>query len=70
MIERSTRHLRLTDAGLLLKRHATRILDDVGEAKNALSGLMGLPRGDLRISVPFTFATGLLAQMLPKFLDS
>jgi DNA-binding transcriptional LysR family regulator len=68
LIERSTRSLRLTDAGLLLHRHARRILDDVGEAENALGGLIGLPRGDLRVSVPFTFAAGPLAPMLPLFM--
>ncbi len=68
LVERSTRHLRLTDAGLLLQRHARRILDDVGEAENAIGGLVGQPRGDLRISVPFTFATGPLARALPDFL--
>ncbi len=68
LIERSTRHLRMTDAGLLLQRHARRILDDVGEAENAIGGLVGRPRGDLRVSVPFTFATGPLAHALPAFL--
>ena len=67
LVERSTRHLRLTDAGLLLQRHARRILDDVGEAENAIGGLVGAPRGDLRLSVPFTFAAGPLAPMLPGF---
>jgi DNA-binding transcriptional LysR family regulator len=69
LIERSTRSMRLTDAGLLLHRHARRILDDVGEAENALGGLIGLPRGDLRVSVPFTFAAGPLAPMLPPFMQ-
>ena len=59
----------MTDAGLLLQRHARRILDDVGEAENAIGGLVGSPRGDLRISVPFTFAAGPLAEMLPDFLE-
>jgi DNA-binding transcriptional LysR family regulator len=68
LVERSTRHLRLTDAGLLLRRHANRILDDIGEAENAIGGLVGAPRGDLRISAPFTFAAGPLAPMLPEFL--
>lgn len=68
LVERSTRHLRLTDAGLLLRQHAHRILDDVGEAENAISGLIGKPSGDLRINVPFTFAAGPLASMLPGFL--
>ena len=67
LLERSTRHLRLTDAGLLLQRHARRILDDVGEAEDAIEGLVGVARGTLRVSVPFSFAAGPLAPMLPKF---
>jgi DNA-binding transcriptional LysR family regulator len=68
LIERSTRHMRMTDAGLLLQRHARRILDDVGEAENAIGGLVGHPQGDLRVSVPFTYAAGPLTQALPSFL--
>ncbi len=68
LIERSTRHLRLTDAGLLLQRHARRILDEVSEAENAIGGLIGIPSGTLKVSVPFTFAAGPLADMLPQFL--
>lgn len=68
LVERSTRHLRLTDAGLLLQRHARRILDDVSEAENAIGGLVGRPSGDLRVSAPFTFAAGPLAPMLPGFM--
>lgn len=67
LVERSTRHLRLTDAGRLLQRHARRILDDVAEAETALIGLIGVPRGTLRVSVGFTFAAGPLAAMLPRF---
>ena len=70
LVERSTRHLRLTDAGLLLQRHARRILDDVGEAENAIGGLIGHPQGDLRVSVPFTFAAGPLAKVLPRLLST
>jgi len=68
LVERSTRHLRLTDTGNLLLRHARRILDDVGEAENALSGMIGVPRGTLRVNAPFTFTVGLLTPMLPAFL--
>lgn len=68
LIERSTRHLRLTDAGQLLLRHAHRILDDVDEAENAVGGLVGVPSGVLRVSAGFTFAAGPLAPILPVFL--
>jgi DNA-binding transcriptional LysR family regulator len=70
LIERSTRHLRLTDAGRALHRHAVRILDDISEAENAVGSLIGRPSGTLRVSVGFTFAVGPLAQMLPAFLAS
>src|SRR5512144_637689 len=40
LVERSTRRLRLSDAGLLLQRHARRILDEVGEAEDALAGFV------------------------------
>lgn len=68
LIERSTRHLRLTDAGHLLLRHARRILDDVDEAENAVGGMVGIPSGMLRVSAGFTFAAGPLAPILPLFL--
>jgi DNA-binding transcriptional LysR family regulator len=68
LIERSTRQLRLTDAGLVMQRHARRILDEVGEAENAIGSLTRVPSGTLRVCVPFTFATGLIAHMLPEFL--
>lgn len=69
LIERSTRHLRLTDAGTLFHRHALRILNDVEEAETALGSFAGEPRGTLRVNAPFTFAVGLLAPMLPSFLS-
>jgi DNA-binding transcriptional LysR family regulator len=68
LVERSTRRLRLTDAGLLLQRHARRILDEVGEAEDAIAGFVGVPRGTLRVSAPPSFAAGPLAPMLPGFL--
>ena len=68
LIERSTRHLRLTDAGRLLHRHGARILDDVSEAENEVGRLVGRPSGTLRISVGFTFAAGPLAPMLAGFV--
>lgn len=68
LIERSTRRLRLTDAGLLLQRHAHRILDEIGEAEDAIAGFVGIPRGTLRVSAPPSFAAGPLAPMLPAFL--
>jgi len=68
LVDRSTRHLRLTDAGTLFRPHALRILADVDEASTAMEGLGGVPAGTLRVSLPYTVATALVAPMLPKFL--
>jgi DNA-binding transcriptional LysR family regulator len=68
LIERSTRHLRLTDAGSMLLPHALRILDAAEEAQAALDGLAEIPRGTLKISVTHSFAVGMLTPMLSDFM--
>jgi DNA-binding transcriptional LysR family regulator len=68
LVERSNRHLRLTDAGVLLHPHALRIMNDVDEAETALGGFVGVPRGTLRVSAPLAYVHSLVAPMLPAFL--
>jgi DNA-binding transcriptional LysR family regulator len=70
LVERSNRHLRLTDAGALLQPHALRIMNDVEEAETALGGFVGIPRGTLRVSAPLAYVHSLIAPMLPAFLAS
>jgi len=70
LIDRSTRHLRLTDAGVLFRPYAIRILADVDEAGTALDNFKGVPRGTLRVSAPFTFVVAIVSPMLPSFLAS
>ena len=52
----------------MFRPHALRILADVDEAGTALDGFAGVPRGTLRVSVPFTLAVALVSPMLPSFL--
>lgn len=68
LVDRSTRHLRLTDAGIILRAHAGRVLDAVDGAETAIDEYLGVPRGTLRLSVPFTLAVTLIAPMLPAFI--
>jgi DNA-binding transcriptional LysR family regulator len=67
LVDRSTRHMRLTDAGTLFRPHALRILADVDEAGAALDGLAAVPSGTLAVSLPFTVAAAIVAPMLPGF---
>ncbi|MFT8953101.1 MAG: LysR substrate-binding domain-containing protein [Gluconobacter sp.] len=68
LFERSAQALRLTEAGRMLLPYARRVMDDLNEAKAALDGVTGQPRGILRINAAMTFALGLVAPMLPDFL--
>ena len=69
LVERSTRRLRLTDAGRLFLPHALRILGDVEEAEAALGQFAWAPRGTLRVRAPYAFIRGALTPMLPAFLQ-
>ena len=70
LVDRSSQHLRLTDAGALLRPRAAKLLDDANDALVALDGLGDTPRGRLRINVPFTFAVGLVGPMLSRFVEA
>ena len=68
LVDRSSQHLRLTDAGALLRSRAPRLLDEADDLRAALDGLGDRPRGRLRINAPYTFAVGLIGPMLGDFV--
>ena len=68
LFERGTHALRLTEAGRLFLPYARRVLNDVEEAGAALDGLIGSPRGTLRVNAAVTFAIGVIGPMLPDFI--
>lgn len=68
LFERGTHALRLTEAGRLFLPYARRVLNDVEEAGTALDGLIGRPRGTLRVNAAVTFAIGVIGPMLPDFI--
>ncbi|MCS0635753.1 LysR family transcriptional regulator [Streptomyces sp. LP05-1] len=51
LFSRTTRSVRLTEAGKLLQLHARRVLADVDDARTALDALSGLRRGRLRLGL-------------------
>lgn len=69
LFDRSTRHFRLTDTGKLLLPYASRAVHDLQEAQAIIDGYKGEPRGLLRINTTQSFAQGLIAPMLPGFLN-
>lgn len=55
LLVRTTRSLRLTEAGERYAADCRRILDDVEQADDAAAGVMGAPRGALSITAPAFF---------------
>lgn len=62
---RSTRALRLTEAGEILLGRATRILNEIADARAEIASLNDTPQGVLRISCLPTFGKHLVIPMLP-----
>jgi DNA-binding transcriptional LysR family regulator len=68
LLNRTTRALSTTEAGAVLYEHSARILEELEEAKLAVSRLQSAPRGTLRISAPVAFGRLHVASALPDFL--
>jgi len=68
LFARTTRKLSLTEAGQLYYERATSIINEVDEAKLALSQL-GSPSGILRVTVPSGIGRELVVSAVPAFLD-
>jgi DNA-binding transcriptional LysR family regulator len=54
LFERTSRSVRLADAGLLILPYARQVLGDMAEARNAVDALSGITRGRLRIGMTQT----------------
>lgn len=68
LFARTTRKLSLTEAGQIYYERSSNIIDEVDEAKLALSQL-GSPSGILRVTVPSGIGRELVASAVPAFLD-
>jgi DNA-binding transcriptional LysR family regulator len=68
LLNRSTRRVRLTDAGQLYIEHARRIVNEVRDARLAITELEAEPRGRLRVSAPIVFGRMHVASGLAPFL--
>ncbi|MEM1149735.1 MAG: LysR substrate-binding domain-containing protein [Pseudomonadota bacterium] len=70
LVNRSTRSITLTEAGVRYLEDARRILGELEEADQGVSEAQGQPSGVLRISLPVAFARLHVAPALPQFLKS
>jgi DNA-binding transcriptional LysR family regulator len=68
LVERTTRHLSLTEAGQLYYERAKQILEEIAEAERGLTTQTGMASGRLHVSVPSLLGRLRLAPMLAGFL--
>lgn len=69
LLHRTTRRLSVTEEGQSYYCSCVRILGDIAEAEDALSGVRLVPRGRLRISVPQSFVSDVFFPALKEFID-
>lgn len=69
LLHRTTRQVRLTEAGARYLTDCRRILVEVDEAEAAATGAHGDPRGTLAVTAPVLFGRRYVAPILLDFLD-
>ncbi len=68
LLHRTTRRLSVTDEGQSYYAHCVRILDEIAEAEDGLSGSRMSARGRLRVSVPQSFVNTIFFPGLREFV--
>ncbi|WGV19359.1 LysR family transcriptional regulator [Pseudomonas putida] len=69
LFARTTRSIRLTDAGKDFFEQCSQALTQLVEAQQAVMGAQATPSGRLRISLPTTYGHHRILPLLPKFRD-
>jgi DNA-binding transcriptional LysR family regulator len=64
LLNRTTRHQRLTEVGEVYYDRCKKLLSEVDAADSSVSQLRAAPRGTLRIAAPVTFGTRRLCPLL------
>ncbi|NMF87744.1 LysR family transcriptional regulator [Aromatoleum petrolei] len=68
LLQRSTRHLSVTEVGAAFAEHCTRIVDEIAQAEQLADSLHAQPRGTLRVAASVAFGTLHVAPALADFL--
>ncbi|GAB4543732.1 MAG: LysR family transcriptional regulator [Haliangiales bacterium] len=67
LLQRSTRTLNLTDAGAGFYEQVAEAIGMIEAAESAVTEHQEEPTGTLRITAPYDFGSGVLADLLPRF---
>lgn len=69
LLNRSTRHLSLTEAGAAFTEYSVRILEEAEQAERVVNSLQAEPQGLLKVSASVAFGTLHVAPALADFLE-
>lgn len=67
LLQRTTRRVSVTEAGMILLGYARRVTEELDNAAAAIQGLTDAPRGLLRVTAPYAIIRFALAPRLAKF---
>lgn len=68
LINRTTRHLSLTEAGQTFYRHCVALIEEAQAARDAVDQILSRPQGLVRMSCPIGLLHGGLGELLGRFL--
>jgi DNA-binding transcriptional LysR family regulator len=69
LLNRTTRRIALTPTGKTFYARCARIVDEVNETNQLISGMLGEPTGELRIKAPVVFTLfQSTSELIPRFL--
>jgi DNA-binding transcriptional LysR family regulator len=68
LLQRTTRHISLTEAGAAFRERLAQILESLDEAQEALAAQALTPRGALRLSAPMSFGIRHLGPAIARFM--
>ncbi|WP_370979770.1 LysR family transcriptional regulator [Agaribacterium sp. ZY112] len=70
LLERTTRAIKLTEAGKLFYQHCKRIVEEADNAEHSIQELLDVPRGILRVSTSISMGQELIAPVLGEFMQA
>jgi len=68
LLTRTTRSVSLTPAGRELYGRCSRIVDEVNETNQIMSGMLTTPRGELRVNAPVVSTLFRITEVIPRFV--
>ncbi|HET9630349.1 MAG TPA: LysR family transcriptional regulator [Novosphingobium sp.] len=68
LLDRTTRSVTLTPAGREMYARCARIVDEVNEANQVITGMVSKPRGELKVNAPVVASLFDLTSIIPRFL--